>query len=197
MAIAAAVDGAQLLVNLAGRSVNCRYTERNRDVILHSRVDTTRTLRMAVASAAAPPRVWLNASTATIYRHTMDRPNDEANGEVGTGFSADVAKAWEREFFAGDLPATRRIALRMAIVVGDGPATRMLRAVARSGLGGPQYDGWSPPHQRYRGIGDEPTAAARLRRIGRTGGSASAGRTSTMSSRRSGSSSPEKTSTAS
>lgn len=156
-ALARAVDGADVVLNLAGKSVNCRYTDRNREEILRSRVDTTRALGAAIASAASPPRVWLNASTATIYRHAMDRPNTEADGELGTGFSPDVARAWESAFFAGDLPQTRRVALRMAIVIGDGPATRLLRALARTGLGGPQHDGWSLPHRRYRGIGDDPT----------------------------------------
>lgn len=151
------VEGADVVVNFAGKSVSCRYTDANRDAILESRVRTTRALREAIVSAENPPRVWLNASTATIYRHTMDRANTESDGEIGSGFSVDVATAWEREFFAGPLPHTRRAALRMAIVIGDGPAARMLLAIARLGLGGPQHDGWSPPHRRYRGIGAHPT----------------------------------------
>ncbi|MBN9174072.1 MAG: DUF1731 domain-containing protein [Microbacterium sp.] len=156
-ALRAAIDGADVVVNLAGRSVNCRYTDRNRQEILDSRLSTTRALREAITRAEHPPRVWLNASTATIYRHSTDRPNTESDGEIGSGFSMDVATAWERELFAGSLPATRRVALRMAIVLGDGPATRMLLTLARSGLGGTQLDGWIPPHRRYRGIGDTPT----------------------------------------
>lgn len=156
-ALVRAVDGAELVVNLAGRSVNCRYTKRNRDEILRSRVETTEQLRRAIEAAEVPPRVWMNASTATIYRHAMDRPNTESTGELGRGFSVDVARNWEREFFAGDLPGTRRIALRMAIVLGDGPATNLLFRLARLGLGGPQIDGWWPPHRRYRGIGPDPT----------------------------------------
>ena len=156
-ALHAAVDGADLLVNLAGKSVDCRYTDANRNAILSSRVETTRALHDAVAAASAPPRLWINSSTATIYRHATDRPNTESTGELGAGFSVDVAKAWEKAFFAGDLPATRRVALRLAIVVGDGPATRMLLTLARTGLGGPQHDGRVPPHRRYRGIGDDPT----------------------------------------
>jgi len=154
------VDGAAVLVNLAGKSVDCRYTDRNRDEILSSRLDTTRALHRAVERASTPPRVWLNSSTATIYRHATDRPQTEAGGELGTGFSVDVARAWESAFFAGDLPTTRRVALRMAIVVGDGPATRMLLTLARVGLAGPQYDGWVPRHRRYRGIGPRPTGDA-------------------------------------
>lgn len=156
-----AVDGADVVLNLAGKSVDCRYTDRNRSEILESRVETTRALREAVAAAGTPPRVWLNASTATIYRHAMDRPHTDADGEIGTGFSVDVATSWEREFFAGDLPCTRRVALRMAIVLGEGPATRMLLSLARCGLGGTQFDGWCLPHRRYRGIGDHPTGTDR------------------------------------
>ncbi|ANJ28219.1 epimerase [Agromyces aureus] len=159
--IADAIDGSAVLLNLAGKSVNCRYTDANRDEILRSRVDTTRVLRHAVESAANPPAVWFNASTATIYRHAMDRPNAEVDGELGEGFSVDVARTWEQEFFSDDLPGTRRIALRMAIVLGDGPATNTLITLARLGLGGPQIDNWWFPHRRYRGIGPNPTGRER------------------------------------
>ncbi|WP_022916491.1 epimerase [Ruania albidiflava] len=155
-----AVDGADLLVNLAGRSVGCRYHDRNRAEIYASRIGTTTQLAQAVHAAAAPPRLWLNASTATIYRHAMDRPQTEDGGELGSGFSVDVARDWEQAFFADDLPGTRRVALRMAIVLGNGGALTMLRRAARFGLGGPQLDGWWPAHQRYRGIGPTPTAPA-------------------------------------
>lgn len=155
--IARAVDGAEVLVNLAGKIVSCRYTDDNRDEILRSRVETTRQLHAAVEAAKQPPRVWMNASTATIYRHETVRGHDEIDGVVGEGFSVDVATNWERAFFAGDLPETRRVALRMAIVLGDGPATRMLLALARLGLGGAQIDSWWFPHRRYRGIGPQPT----------------------------------------
>lgn len=162
--LAAAVDGADVVVNLAGKSVNCRYTDRNRDGILRSRTETTRALREAVAGASAPPAVWLNASTATIYRHRTDAANTESTGELGTGFSVDVARAWEAEFFAGELPRTRRVALRTAIVLGDGPATRMLTTLARLGLGGSQRDGWWPQHRRYRAIGPHPSGDGRAPR---------------------------------
>jgi NAD dependent epimerase/dehydratase family enzyme len=157
--IARLVDGADVLVNLAGKIVSCRYTDANRDEILRSRVDTTRALHAGVRDAARPPRVWMNASTATIYRHETESGNDEVDGVIGDGFSVDVATSWERAFFEGDLPFTRRVALRMAIVLGDGPATRMLFALARLGLGGPQIDSWWFPHRRYRGIGARPTGA--------------------------------------
>jgi NAD dependent epimerase/dehydratase family enzyme len=160
--IRSAVDGADVLINLAGKSVNCRYTTAAREEILRSRVETTRSLRDAVTAVAAPPAVWLNASTATIYRHETVRPNTERDGILGSGFSVDVARAWEAELFAGELPATRRVALRMAIVLGDGPATRTLLRLARWGLGGPQFDGWAPGHRRYRGIGPFASAAERV-----------------------------------
>lgn len=161
-AVQALVEGAEILVNLAGKSVNCRYTDENRDEILRSRVDTTAQLRRAVADAAAPPNLWLNASTATIYRYALDRPQTESEGESGAGFSVDVARGWEAEFFAGDLPHTRRAALRMAIVLGDGPATGILERLARFGLGGPQYDGPWFAHHRYRGIGPDPSGDGKI-----------------------------------
>lgn len=158
-AIRALVDGADAVIGLAGKSVDCRYTDANRDEILHSRLDTTRALSDAIAASARPPAVWLNASTTTIYRHAMDRAQTEADGELGAGFSVDVARSWEREFLAAELPGTRRVALRTSIVLGDGPATRLLFRLARLGLGGPQIDGPWFPHRRYRGIGEHPTAA--------------------------------------
>ncbi|GAA3851720.1 TIGR01777 family oxidoreductase [Brevibacterium ammoniilyticum] len=155
--IKAAIDGADLLINLAGRSVGCRYTDRNRQEIWDSRILTTRALHDAVSAASAPPRLWINASTATIYRHATDRPQTESTGEIGEGFSVDVATGWEREFFRGELPRTRRVAARMAIVLGDGAALNMLAMAARFGAGGPQLEGRWFGHRRYRGIGPTPT----------------------------------------
>ena len=139
--ITALLEGADLLVNLAGKSVDCRYGPENRAEIVRSRVETTRELKEAVLACTAPPRVWTNSSTATIYRHAEDRPMTESDGEIGSGFSVDVATAWEAEFFSGELPATRRVALRMAIVLGDGSALVPLMNLVRVGLGGPQFDG--------------------------------------------------------
>lgn len=156
-AIAREVDGAALVLNLAGKPVHCRYTDRNRDEILRSRTRTTRILGDAIAGSTNPARVWMNASSATIYAHTMETPHTETSGILGTGFSVDVARAWEDELYRGELPGTRRIALRTAIVLGDGPATALLFTLARTGLGGPQFDGWAPPHRRYRGIGPYPS----------------------------------------
>lgn len=151
------IDGSDLLVNFAGRSVGCRYTDRNRQEIWDSRILTTRMLTDAVRAASEPPRLWLNSGNATIYRHAMDRPQSESDGDLGEGFSVDVARGWEDEFFAGDLPQTRRAALRMAIVLGDGAALNILAMAARLGVGGPQFEGRWFPHQRYRGIGPRPS----------------------------------------
>ncbi len=109
------LDGADLLVNLAGKSVNCRYGAANRREILRSRVETTAELARAVADSARPVPMWVNASTATVYRHATDRPQTESTGELGDDFSPSVGRAWERAFFAPELPATRRVALRIAI----------------------------------------------------------------------------------
>jgi NAD dependent epimerase/dehydratase family enzyme len=141
VSIAAVVDGCDVLINLAGKSVNCRYGPANRAEILRSRVDTTRALGDAVAAVARPPALWLNSSTATIYRHAEDRPMTESTGELGTGFSVGIAQAWEEAFFERDLPATRRVALRTAIVLGDGGALVPLLNLARIGVGGAQVDG--------------------------------------------------------
>ncbi|GMA31350.1 epimerase [Litorihabitans aurantiacus] len=156
-AVEHAVDGAALLLNLAGRSVGCRYTDANRRAIWSSRIDTTRQLHRAVARASRPPALWLNASTGTIYRDAMDQPQSEHDGELGSGFSVDVARGWERAFLEGDLPGTRRVALRMAIVLGHGGALGLLLPAARLGLAGPQLDGRWFRHDRYRGIGPQAT----------------------------------------
>lgn len=140
-AITALLDGADLLINLAGKSVNCRYTAENRAEILRSRVETTRELAEALSATSAPPSLWINSSTATIYRHSEDRAMTESAGELGEGFSVSIARAWEHEFFATPLPGVRRVALRMAIVLGDGSALAPLVRLARFGFGGAQWDG--------------------------------------------------------
>ena len=130
------LDGADLLVNLAGRSVSCRYTKRNADAIFSSRTETTAALGRALARAGDPPELWVNASTGTIYRDARDRPQDEATGELGTGFSVAVARAWEHELFAAPTPV-RKVALRMAIVLGTGGgALNPFVNLARIGFGG-------------------------------------------------------------
>jgi NAD dependent epimerase/dehydratase family enzyme len=152
-AIGTVVDGADLVIGLAGKSVNCRYTPENRAEIFSSRLDTTAALSGAIARAAQPPALWVNSSTATIYRHAEDRPMTESTGEIGTGFSVEVAKAWERALFADPLLATRRVALRSAIVLGHGGVLGPLKNLARLGLGGAQYDGRWPVGRRRRDAG--------------------------------------------
>ncbi|MCE7482181.1 MULTISPECIES: epimerase [Microbacterium] len=147
------VDGAALVIGLAGKSVNCRYTPENRAEIFRSRLDTTATLSSAIRAAADPPPVWVNSSTATIYRHAEDRPMTEDGGETGTGFSVEVAKAWEDALFAEELRGTRRVALRSTIVLGEGGVLGPLRDLARIGLGGAQHDGWWPASKARRAAG--------------------------------------------
>ena len=138
------LEGASALVNLAGRSVNCRYNAHNRREILESRVQSTQVLGEAIARCRQPPQVWLNASTATIYRHTFDRQMDEATGEIGAtpeakdAFSIEVARAWEEALNKASTPATRKVALRTAMVFAsdEGGVYRTLRGLTRWGLGG-------------------------------------------------------------
>ncbi|GAB6858711.1 epimerase [Microbacterium xylanilyticum] len=152
------VDGAELVIGLAGRRIDCRYTDRNREEILRSRVRTTAALHRAITAAASPPAVWMNGSSATAYRYSLDTPRTEADPLEEKGFSPDVTREWEAALFAGETPGTRRIALRTSLVFGrSAPVMSMLLRLARLGLGGPQYDGWWFPHRRYRGIGAHPT----------------------------------------
>lgn len=153
-AITDLIDGADVLVNLAGKSVNCRYGPANRREIMRSRIETTRELSDAVLACEHPPALWINSSTATIYRHAEDRAMTESRGEIGTGFSVGIATTWEEAFFSNDLPATRQVALRTAIVLGNGGALSPMLQLARFGLGGPQFDGrwFSTRARRAAGI---------------------------------------------
>lgn len=137
-----ALENAEMVVNLAGKSVNCRYHEKNKKEILQSRTGTTKLLGDAVKACTHPPKLWVNASTATIYRHAEDRPMTEEEGEIGTGFSVDVAKEWERSFFRFSLPETRQVALRIAIVLGPkGGVMTPYKNLVKYGLGGVQGNG--------------------------------------------------------
>lgn len=146
-----AIDGCDALVNLAGRSVNCRYNAQHCMEIYASRLDSTKVLADAVASCANPPPVWLNASSATIYKSAYDRPMDEASGEIGTGFSVDVCRRWEAELARAATPKTRKVALRSSIVFAptrgfDSPYDAFA-GLARWGLlgsmaGGRQWVSW-------------------------------------------------------
>ncbi len=148
------LDGATAVVNLTGRSVNCRYNERNRREILDSRVNSTRVIGQAIGRCAHPPGIWLNASTATVYRHTFGEPWDEhgateASTEAKDRFSVEVAWAWEQALQEARTPHTRKVALRMAMVLGQGKNSvfPVLRRLTRLGLGGRmgsgrQYVSW-------------------------------------------------------
>jgi uncharacterized protein (TIGR01777 family) len=146
------IDGADVVINMAGRSVNCRYNAANRRDILESRVHSTRIVGEAIADANKPPRVWLQSSTATIYAHRYDAPNDEFTGVLGGSepnapetwrFSIGVAQAWEQALEAANVPHTRKVALRSAMTMSadrGGVFDALLRLV-RFGLGGRAGDG--------------------------------------------------------
>lgn len=152
------VDGSDVVINLAGRSVSCRYTKGNLTEMMRSRVRSARVVGQAIAAAGHPPRVWLQMSTATIYAHTLGTPNDEVTGVIGGSeegvpgywaFSVDIARAWERELDEAKVPATRKVALRAAMVMTPdrGGVFGVLSRMARLGLGGPvagggQYVSW-------------------------------------------------------
>jgi uncharacterized protein (TIGR01777 family) len=152
------IDRADVVVNLAGRSVNCRYNAENRRQIMDSRVDSTRVVGEAIAKAANPPRVWLQSSTATIYAHRFDAPNDDVTGIVGGSepdapdtwnFSIDVATAWERTTNEANTPKTRKVLMRSAMIMSPdrGGIFDTLLGLVRVGLGGTaasgkQYISW-------------------------------------------------------
>ena len=139
-------------INLAGRSVNCRYTPSNRRIISESRIHSTRLLNQVIASINPAPRLWINASTATIYRHALDRAMSVADGELGGSepgapdtwnFSIDVAKGWEKAFFSTATPLTRKVAIRSALTLSPdrGGVFDVLSGLVRHGLGGRQGHG--------------------------------------------------------
>jgi len=147
--------GATAVINLAGRSVNCRYSKENRKELWESRIRTTHLIAKAIKQCPNPPGVWLNSSTATIYKHTYDAAHAEADGIIGAtpeakdAFSVRLAQDWENEFNAADTPDTRKITLRTAMVFGNEPGGvyETLRKLTLSGLGGKmghgrQYVSW-------------------------------------------------------
>lgn len=146
------IDGADVIVNLAGRSVNCRYHEENRRQMMDSRVNSTRVVGEAIAKASSPPRVWLQASTATIYAHRFDAPNDDVTGIIGGrepdapdtwNFSIDVATSWERVTNEAVTPQTRKVLMRSAMIMSPdrGGIFDTLMQLVRIGLGGTAADG--------------------------------------------------------
>ncbi len=153
---AAEIDGADVVINLAGRSVDCRYNEENLREMMASRVDSTRAVGEAIATATRPPRVWLQAGTATVYAHRHDAANDEATGVIGDppgvpalwARSVDIGLKWEAAQAAAVTPRTRKVALRTSLVMGPAPGGvfRVLAGLAKLGVGrlgdGRQYVSW-------------------------------------------------------
>ena len=143
------LDGATAVVNLTGRSVDCRYNAKNRREIMDSRVNSTRVVGKAIAQCKTPPRVWLNSSTATLYQHTFGKPHDESSREMDSAtdakdaFSVEVAQAWERTLDEAKTPHTRKVALRTSMVLGLGRNSvfPVLRRLTKFGLGGRQGSG--------------------------------------------------------
>jgi uncharacterized protein (TIGR01777 family) len=165
---AAQIDGAEVVINLAGRTVNCRYHKHNLAQMMHSRVDSTRVMGEAIAAAARPPRVWLQMSTATIYAHRHDAPNDELTGRIGGAepdapgywrLSTDIAKAWERELSQANTPHTRKVAIRSAYTMSPdrGGIFDVLLWLIRRGwggawAGGEQYMSWMHDRDFVRAV---------------------------------------------
>jgi uncharacterized protein (TIGR01777 family) len=162
------VDGADVVINLAGRSVDCRYTGANLREMMSSRVDSTSVVGQAIANAKRPPRLWLQMATATLYAHRFDAPNDEATGLIGgdeadaPGYwrkSIDIAKAWEQSLVAASTPATRKVLLRSAMVMSPEPGSifDLLSRMTRMGLGGPiaggrQFVSWIHGKDFFRAL---------------------------------------------
>jgi uncharacterized protein len=136
------LENADVLINLAGKSVDCRYTPKNKKEILDSRINSTAILNKAVLGCKNPPKHWLNSSTSTIYRFSLDKQMSEETGEIGDDFSMNVAKTWEKTFFEIETPKTLKTALRTSIVLGkNGGAFLPLKALAKIGFGGKQGKG--------------------------------------------------------
>lgn len=136
------LENATVLINLAGKSVDCRYTSKNKKAILLSRLESTKILNKAVLNCKNPPKHWLNSSTSTIYRFSLDKQMDEVEGEIGNDFSINVALSWEKAFFKTETPNTLKTALRTSIVLGkNGGAILPLKTLAKIGFGGKQGKG--------------------------------------------------------
>ncbi|MGG5208156.1 TIGR01777 family oxidoreductase [Chryseobacterium sp. MIQD13] len=136
------IEGTGVLINLTGKSVDCRYTDKNKKEIYTSRIESTGILQEAVDQCNMKPKVWLNASSATIYIHSETQLNTEENGTIGDDFSMNICKSWEKEFFMVNNESVRKVALRTSIVLGNnGGAFPKLRTITKLGLGGKQGRG--------------------------------------------------------
>lgn len=145
-------EGADAVINLAGKSVNCRYNEKNKNAIMQSRLITTRLVGEAIEACSKKPEVWMNAASATLYQHTEDAPNTEESTKIGTGFSVEVCIAWEKAFNAFNHLGVRQIALRTTIVLGkNGGVTKPFKVLTYLGLGGKMGSG----NQQFSWIHEE------------------------------------------
>lgn len=134
-------EAADIIINLAGKTVNCRYTKKNKKEIFDSRTNATKVIGEAIRNCTVPPKLWINASSATIYRHATDKPQDEYTGEYHDDFSVQVCKLWEKTFDEQRTPFTRKVALRMAIQLGAGGIMIPYFNLLKFGLGGKQASG--------------------------------------------------------
>jgi uncharacterized protein (TIGR01777 family) len=138
----ACLENADVLINLNGKSVDCRYTQKNKALIYATRLDPTAVLGLAIQKCKQPPKLWINSGSATIYRHSLETDMDEYNGEIGSGFSVDVCQQWERVFNGFHLANTRKVIIRTAIVLGKKEgALKPLKMLAKLGAGGTQGKG--------------------------------------------------------
>lgn len=136
------LENADVIINLAGKSVDCRYTEKNKQEIYSSRINSTRILQQAIDQCTHKPKIWLNASSATIYVHSEKNVNTEENGIIGDDFSMNICKSWENEFSKSETENVRKVALRTSIVLGNnGGAFPKLKMLTKFGLGGKQGRG--------------------------------------------------------
>ena len=135
------MNNTDLVINLAGKSVNCRYNERNKNEIFDSRTNAVKAIGEAINKCTRPPSLWINASSATIYRHAMDKPQDEYTGEFQDDFSVQVCKRWEKTFYDQQTSHTRKVSLRMAITLGPGGILIPYFNLLKFGLGGKQASG--------------------------------------------------------
>lgn len=139
---AATLENADAVINLAGRSVDCRYTAKNKREIYASRIDSTNAIGNAIRACHVPPKAWINASSATIYNGSYEKLQTEAHGDIGNDFSMDVCKQWEATFDSFNGMGTRKILMRISIVLGkDGGALPTLGKLVRFGLGGRHGNG--------------------------------------------------------
>lgn len=151
------LESAYAVINLAGKSVNCRYTKKNKAAIYASRLESTSAIGEALLACKEPPAVWLNAASATIYAHSLDKPNTETNGVIGTGFSVDVCQQWEKAFAAYASTGVRQIVLRTAIVLGrNGGVMTPFKNLVKWGLGGKMGKG----NQQFSWIHEDDLCAA-------------------------------------